>query len=60
MTGFQFRYRLSGGRPTVRGFVFHSTETLSQGDLVNWEDGRVDFGVVGDAALLGAALETAT
>jgi uncharacterized protein YbcI len=58
MAGFQFRYRLSGGRPTVRSFVFRNTETLSQGDILNWEDGKVCLGLAGDRALLGAAVET--
>ena len=58
MAGFQFRYRMSGGRPTVRDFVFGDTETLTRGDIVNWKEGRVRFGVVGDGALVGAAMES--
>jgi uncharacterized protein YbcI len=58
MTGFQFRYRLSGGRPTVRGFVSQDSDTLSRGDILNWEGGKVGFGIVGDGALIGAVLES--
>lgn len=58
MPGFHFRYRLSGGRPTVLGFVRRDTENLALGDILNWEDGNVDFGHIGDGALVGAALET--
>jgi uncharacterized protein YbcI len=58
MSGFEFRYRLDGGQATVRSFVFKDTETLSRGDLLNFEDGQVDLGVCGDTSLLGCALET--
>jgi hypothetical protein len=58
MTGFQFRYRLSGGRPTVRDFVSQDSDTLSRGDILNWEGGKVGFGIVGDGALIGAVLES--
>jgi uncharacterized protein YbcI len=57
MPGFEFRYRLNGGRPTVRGFASLDSAALIRGDIVNWEDGRVDFGIAGDAALLGVALD---
>jgi uncharacterized protein YbcI len=56
MAGFDFRYRLSGGRPTVRGFASADGLILTRGDILNWENGRVEFGVPGDIALLGAAL----
>jgi uncharacterized protein YbcI len=58
MPGFEFRYRLGGGQPTVRSFVFKDTETLSRGDMLNLEGGRIDLGVRGDVALLGSAVET--
>jgi uncharacterized protein YbcI len=58
MAGFDFRYRLSGGRPTVRAFAFADGVILTRGDILNWEAERVDFGIAGDAALLGVALET--
>src|SRR3954466_9894691 len=56
--GFDFRYRLHGGSPTINAFVFMNTETLTRGDILNFEDGLVDLGVPMDAALLGCALET--
>jgi uncharacterized protein YbcI len=58
MPGFEFRYRLGGGQATVRRFLFKNTETLSRGDMLNLEDGRVDLGVLGDTALLGCTLQT--
>jgi uncharacterized protein YbcI len=56
--GFTFRYRLSGQPPTIKGFPLKNTGTLSRGDMLNLEDGEVDLGVTGDAALFGVALET--
>ncbi|MEA2363924.1 MAG: hypothetical protein QOD71_3069 [Thermoleophilaceae bacterium] len=58
MPGFEFRYRLDGGQPTVRSFVFKNTEALNRGDMLNFEDGQVDLAVHGDTTLLGCALET--
>jgi uncharacterized protein YbcI len=58
MPGFEFRYRLGGGRPTIRSFVFKNTETLTRGDILNYEDGRLDLGTLGDASLVGCAVET--
>jgi uncharacterized protein YbcI len=58
MSGFEFRYRLGGGQPTIRSFVFKNTETLSHGDMLNLEEGQLDLGVRGDLSLLGSALAT--
>jgi uncharacterized protein YbcI len=58
MPGFDFRYRLGGGQPTIRRFVFKNTETLTRGDMLNFEGGHVDFAVLGDKTLLGCATET--
>jgi uncharacterized protein YbcI len=58
MPGFDFRYRIGGGEPTVRSFVFKNTETLTRGDMLNFETGRVHLGVRGDSTLLGSATET--
>jgi uncharacterized protein YbcI len=58
MPGFEFRYRLGGGQPTIRSFVFKNTETLTRGDILNYENGLLDLGAVGDASLVGCALET--
>jgi uncharacterized protein YbcI len=56
--GFRFSYRISGKSATVKTFVFKNTETLSRGDMLNLEDGKVDLGATGDSALIGAAVET--
>jgi uncharacterized protein YbcI len=58
VSGFTFRYRLSGKPPTINDFVFNTSRTISRGDLVNLEGGEVDLGATGDTALVGAALET--
>jgi uncharacterized protein YbcI len=57
MSGFTFRYRLSGKPPTVRGFPFDAPATLGRGDLLNLRSGEVMLGKTGDTALVGAALE---
>ncbi|MEA2383659.1 MAG: hypothetical protein QOH72_3630 [Solirubrobacteraceae bacterium] len=57
MSGFTFRYRLSGKPPTVQGFVFDPPATLGRGDLLNLRSGVVELGKTGDTALVGAALE---
>lgn len=56
--GFHYRYRLSGGAPTIVELYFKDSETLTKGDLVNLESGEVDLAATNDSALLGAVLET--
>jgi len=56
--GFRFRYRMSGGKPTVQDIVCKDTETLSRGDIANLESGEIDLGATADTNLLGAILET--
>lgn len=58
MAGFKFRYRVSGGAPTIQPVLFKDTETLTRGDLVNLETGTADLGATADTNLLGAAQET--
>lgn len=58
MAGFTFRYRLSGGAPTIQDLLFKDTETLTKGDMLNLETGEVDLGATGDANFVGVALET--
>jgi uncharacterized protein YbcI len=58
MPGFDFRYRLGGGPPTIRSVMFKNTMTLTSGDMLNFEGSMVDIGALGDTALLGAARET--
>jgi uncharacterized protein YbcI len=60
MPGFQFRLRPGNKPPTVRSFALKSSGTLSLGDFVNYEDGRVDVAVAGDTALLGVCQESRT
>jgi len=58
MAGFTFRYRLSGGAPTIQVFKSKDTETLTKGDLLNMETGEVDLAATADAALVGICLDT--
>lgn len=58
MAGFTFRYRLSGGAPTIQVLKAKDTETLTKGDLLNLEAGEVDLAATADAALLGVCLDT--
>ena len=56
--GFRFKYRLSGGRPTIQTLTIKDTETLTKGDLVNLETGEIDLGATNDTAFVGVVLET--
>jgi uncharacterized protein YbcI len=56
--GFEFRYRLGGGRPTIRSFALKSAEQLSGGDIVSLEDGSIMLAAAADGNLLGAAVGT--
>jgi hypothetical protein len=58
MAGFTFRYRTSGGAPTIKVLKSKDTETLTKGDMVNLESGEVDLAATGDVALLGVVLDT--
>jgi len=58
MAGFTFRYRLSGGAPTIQRFIFQDTETLTKGDMVSIETGVADLAATADAVLAGVALQT--
>jgi uncharacterized protein YbcI len=55
LPGFDFRYRLSGGEPTVRTFSVKDSGALSRGDILNFDGGHVELGARGDTALVGAA-----
>lgn len=59
MAGFSFRYRLSGGAPTIQVLKSKDTETLTKGDILNLEAGEVDLGATADTNLLGVCLDTA-
>jgi uncharacterized protein YbcI len=58
LPGFEFRYRLNGEQPRIRRLRFKSTETLSNGDMLNLESGQVDLGASGDDHLVGVAQQT--
>jgi hypothetical protein len=58
MAGFDFRFRESGGAPTIRTIYAKDTETLTKGDLLNVETGEVDLAATADTKLIGIALET--
>lgn len=55
--GFRFRYRLSGGPPTIQKLVV-ADAAFVRGDLVNMETGEVDLAASGDALMVGAVNET--
>lgn len=59
MAGFTFRYRLSGGQPTVQSLLCKDNETLTKGDIANLETGELDLGATSDANLVGAIQQTA-
>jgi hypothetical protein len=56
--GFRFRYRMSGGTPTLQKLTTKDTETLTKGDLANLESGEIDLAATGDTNLLGMIQET--
>ncbi len=58
MAGFTFRYRLSGGAPTIQVFKAKDSETLTKGDILNLETGEVDLAATADVALVGMCLDT--
>lgn len=58
MTGFRFRYRLSGGAPTIQSILFKDTETLSKGDIANLESGLADLAATADSNMLGVVEAT--
>lgn len=56
--GFRYKFRMSGGEPTIEDLLFKDTETLTIGDMVNLESGEVDLAATADTNLLGVCLET--
>ena len=58
MAGFTFRYRLSGGAPTIQSFVAQDTETLTKGDLLSLQGGKLDLAATSDGDLCGVCLDT--
>lgn len=58
MAGFTFRYRLSGGAPTIQTFKSKSTVTLTKGDLLAMDTGEVALAATGGTAFVGVCLDT--
>ena len=56
-TGFEYRYLMGGGSPTIKDVVVADAEVLAKGVLVNLETGELDLAVTDDAALVGAVVE---
>jgi uncharacterized protein YbcI len=57
MPGFQYRYRLSGGPPTIQSFASPNGDRFTAGDMVGVDDTFVRLGATGGAGLLGAAVD---
>lgn len=55
--GFRYRYRMSGGEPTIQDLLAADSATYYKGDVVNLETGEVDPAVTTDANLLGVVQE---
>jgi uncharacterized protein YbcI len=51
--GFEFRFRMGGGPPTVRSFPIDSAAAVNRGDLLHLYDGAA-----GDGGLVGVVVET--
>jgi uncharacterized protein YbcI len=60
MPGFEFRYRLGGGAPTVETLPFKTKRSVTAGDMVSLDAGEIALAASGDEALLGVALEAST
>lgn len=58
MSGFNFRYRKSGGAPTIQKILAKNTATLTKGDIANLASGQAELGATGQTNLLGAVLAT--
>lgn len=58
MPGFSFRYRKSGGAPTIQSLVAGFTGTITQGDTVTIAAGQISLGVTTATTFTGVALET--
>jgi uncharacterized protein YbcI len=58
MSGFAFRYRLSGQRPTIEQFESSGAQKITRGDMLALDRGGLELARTGDSALVGAAVET--
>jgi uncharacterized protein YbcI len=57
MTGFEFRYRLSGRPPTIQSFAMDGTQPCG-GDMVSVAGRHARLAATGDLDILGVAQET--
>jgi uncharacterized protein YbcI len=57
MRGFDFRFRLNGGAPTIRSFPTNGIDALDRGDLLSLVNDQAVLAASGDRSMLGAALE---
>lgn len=60
MAGFTFRYRISGGAPTVQSIQLKDAEAITKGDFLNLESGELDLAATADTNLVGVACQTYT
>lgn len=58
MAGFTFRYRMSGGAPTIENVISGLTGTLTKGDMVKLASGEVLLADTSGARFLGEVLAT--
>jgi hypothetical protein len=58
MSGFSFRYRLSGGAPTIQSLLYNVEAQLTTGDILAESGGGAILGVTGGSKFLGVALNT--
>ena len=56
LPGFEFRYRIGRGAPTIVRLPFGCADRPTDGDMLSYSGGEVDVAVTGGAALLGTAL----
>jgi len=58
MAGFTFRYRASGGAPTIESVLSGLTGTLTKGDMCSLSSGEIVLGATSATAFLGEVLQT--
>jgi len=58
MAGFTFRYRTSGGAPTIKTLKAGATATITKGDMVSISSGKAILGATSATAMLGVVLDT--
>ena len=56
--GFRYRYRLSGGAPTIQKLVHATAATRHKGDMLTLVGGECELTATDDAGIAGVCLET--